>query len=59
MTPKEADKIIKLGDSVAVYSKHFGESFIKIFIKRDRWNIYSADGGVYDRADLELKTSSS
>ena len=54
MTTREADKIIVRNQLTTVHSKHFDETFAKLFIKRDRWNIYTQDGGIYDRNDLEI-----
>ncbi len=57
MTPRQADKIIKEGKKVTVMSTQFTELLPdKLFVRRDRWNIYSEDGGVYDRGDLEIIT---
>ncbi len=58
MTPREADKIIKAGRVVTVSNiRRPNEKFSRFFVKRDRWNIYSADGGVFDRGELELVTT--
>lgn len=54
MTTREADQIIKRGKSTTVYNKIFDETFTTIFISRDRYNLYSADGGVYDRSELVI-----
>jgi hypothetical protein len=54
MTTKQADKIIKTQTAVTVRNSHFGETFTATFIRRDRYNLYSADGGVFDRGELEI-----
>lgn len=54
MTTKQADRIIKAGNVVAVRDKQFGTCFTALFIRRDRYNIYTQDGGIFDRASLEL-----
>lgn len=54
MTPKQADKIIATGKPVTVTARHFKETFTAIFVRRDRRSIESADGGKFDRADLEI-----
>lgn len=55
MKPAEADKIIKIGKNVTVYSEHFHERFTRTFIKRDRWNIVSSRGEIFDRGDLKIE----
>ncbi len=58
MSPREADKIIKAGEKVAVQIKpglpFGGEPFTALFVRRDRWNIYTNEGCVFDRGDLVL-----
>ena len=54
MTTKQADKIIRTGAPVTVRSSHTGETFNAVFIARDRYDIRSATGGIYDRADLTV-----
>ena len=54
MTPRQADSIIKKGKAVTVHGKHFNETFTALFIRRDRWSIYTDSGGVFDRGDLEI-----
>ena len=56
MTPKQADKAIETGKEITVHNPHYNETFTKLFIRRDRWNIYSADGGTFDRGDLNIVT---
>ena len=53
MTPKQADKIIKAGKVVTVHNLFYNETFTALFIRRDRWDIYTADN-VYDRAELNV-----
>ena len=55
MTPREADRIIKAAQPVKVSSRLEPEGFTALFVRRDRWNIYSADGGVFDRGELTLQ----
>ena len=54
MTPRDADKIIKYGKPVTVHNTHFDETFTKVFVKRTRYLIMSADGGVFERDELEI-----
>ena len=54
MTPSKADQIIKDASQVTVYNRVFGETFTKTFITRDRFNITSSDGNIYDRAELKI-----
>ena len=54
MTPKQADKLINSGQTVSVRNKIFRTPFTAIFVSRTRWNILAADGGLYDRGDLEI-----
>ena len=53
ITPRQADKIIKDGQPVKLRSI-YGETFEAIFTSRDRWHMYTADGGKYDRTDMEV-----
>lgn len=52
MTPRQADRIIRAGRPVAV--RTMGETFTALFISRDRWNLYTDHGAVFDRGELEL-----
>jgi hypothetical protein len=69
MTPGKADQIIKKGEPVTVHNSRFNETMTVVFIRRDRWSIYSLawdgegysapitdrnPGGVFDRGDLEI-----
>ena len=54
MTAREADRTIASGQPVRVVWPLYHESGIITIARRDRYNIYTADGGVYDRADTEL-----
>lgn len=56
MTTTQADKIIKAGQPVKVRGPLDPRGFVAVFVRRDRWNIYSADGGTFDRGDLVLVT---
>ena len=54
MTTQQADKIIKSGKPTIVHNEFYRETFSAVFVRRDRRLIYSADGGVFERADLQL-----
>ena len=54
MSPKQADKIIKAGKPTTVHDTFRNETFTKTFISRDRWDIFSSDGGVFDRGELDV-----
>jgi len=54
MTPAKADKIIREGKPVTVHNARYDETFTKTFVKRDRYSLYSDDGGVFERSDLEI-----
>ena len=54
MTTREADKIIKQAKPVTVHNSHWDETFTATFVKRDRYLIYSEDGGVFERDELEV-----
>jgi hypothetical protein len=54
MTPAQADRIIKLGKPVTVTNRHFNETFTRVFVSRDRWNITSEQGEKFDRGELIL-----
>lgn len=54
MTTREADKIIKAGQPVTVFTEHFRETFTTTFVSRDRYSIRDDRGHVYDRADLRI-----
>lgn len=53
MTPREADRIIKKGQPVWVRS-YLNDVFEAVFVRRDRRNIYTADGGTFSRDDLQI-----
>ena len=57
MTPKQADKIILQAKPVTVHNARWDETFTTTFIRRDRYSIYSVDGGVFDRGELEVKVN--
>jgi len=52
MTPREADKIIKAGQPVTVRNTVWNEQFTVVFVGRDRWNMFTDQGGVMDRGEL-------
>ena len=54
MTPREADRIIRLGVKVQVKDKYSSETFWAVFVRRDRRHIETADGGLFERIDLEI-----
>jgi hypothetical protein len=54
MTTRQADQIIRKGQPVTVRDTHFNEVFTTTFVRRDRWHLYTAKGGVYERGDLTL-----
>lgn len=57
MSIRQADKIILANVPVTVRNTVYGETFTRTFTRRDRYSIYSNDGGVYDRAELEILTT--
>ena len=55
MTPRQADKLIKAGKPVTLHNAFYDETMTDVVIvRRDRWNIYLADGAVMDRGDCEV-----
>ena len=55
MSPIEADRIIKAGNPVTVHNPFFGETMTDVvFVRRDRFNIYTEDGGKFDRGELRI-----
>jgi len=54
MTTRQADKIISDGKPVTVHNSTYNETFTATFTHRDRYNIYSSDGGQYDRQELHI-----
>lgn len=54
MTPKQADKLIKLGQPVTVRNETFNETFTATFVSRDRHTISTEDGGLFERDELEV-----
>ena len=54
MSPREADKIIKAGKPVRCMDTFFKQEMTLLFVARDRWNIFTDTGGVYDRGELEV-----
>ena len=53
MTTRQADRIIKREQPVTVHNTRYNETFTALFLRRDRYLIYSKNG-VFERADLEL-----
>jgi hypothetical protein len=54
VTTREIDKLIKADKSVQVYFPEYRETAILHIIRRDRWNVYTDNGGKFDRSDMEL-----
>lgn len=54
MTPAQADRILKAGKPVRVIGRLDPQGFVAVFVRRDRWNLYTADGGIFDRGDLQI-----
>lgn len=54
MTPKQADKVILANQPITVRNTRYDETFTATFVKRDRLYIHSADGGTFDRSELEI-----
>lgn len=55
MTPREADRAIKKGEPILVTTVLARETpFVVTLVGRDRWNVETADGGLYDRGDMWL-----
>ena len=54
MTPRQADQLIKNGKPVRVHNATYGETFTILLVKRDRYNVYTDTGGVFDRAELQV-----
>ena len=57
MTPRQADRIIKKGEPVTFYEPFEGRTFTRVFVRRDRWNIYTEQGEKLDRGELTLVTT--
>ncbi len=53
MTPRQADKVIASGKPTMVKDA-YGDRWSAVFTKRDRRNIETADGGLFDRAELQI-----
>lgn len=56
MTSKQADKLIRSGEKVTVVNSFYNEEITTVFISQDRHNVYSIDGGKFDRAELTIKS---
>lgn len=54
MTPREADRIIKVGKPVTIYAPKYNETFTTTFTQRDRRTISDDKGGKWHRDELEL-----
>ena len=54
MTTKQADKAIKSGQPVTLRNTQFDETFTVVIVSRDRWTVTSADGGRFERDELEV-----
>lgn len=53
MTTRQADKLIDNKSRVILRSQS-GEQFTAVLVSRDRWNVRTQDGGLFDRKDLEV-----
>lgn len=51
MTPKQATK--NIGKQITVKT-FFGEVAQITIVRCDRWNVFTSDGGVFDRGDLTI-----
>lgn len=56
MTTAQADKLIRTAQRVWLRSKFYNEDLPKpvVLVRRDRVNVITADGGVFDRLDLQI-----
>jgi len=55
MTTRDADNAIKSGAPVRVCWPKYGPDQADIIIvRRDRWNLYTADGQKFDRGEVQL-----
>lgn len=55
ITPRQADKLIKSGKPIRVLGRLDGDQAYELtFVGRDRWHVYTQDGGKYDRTDLTV-----
>ena len=54
MTPRQADQLIKSGKPVTVHNATYGETFTITIVRRDRYNVYTDTGGVFDRVELQV-----
>lgn len=54
MTPRQADILIKSGKEVFVTTPLDHDPFPVILVSRDRWDVTTADGGLFDRGDLKI-----
>ena len=54
MTIKQADRVIKSGELIMVrWPKFDSEGIIRI-VRRDRYDIYTDTGAIFDRGDTEF-----
>ncbi len=54
MNTRQADKVIKANSPVTVKHNPSNERFVIHIVKRDRYLLYTADGGVFDRDELTV-----
>ena len=54
MTTREADKIIAERQPVKVLNKRYNEVWTMVIVSRDRFNVRSSTGGIFERAELEV-----
>ena len=53
LTTKRADQLVKSGKPVTLFNEFYNETFTIVLVKRDRFNVYSAEGGKFDRKELQ------
>ena len=54
MTPRQADAVIKADRPITVQNTKYGETFTATFVSRDRYDLYTDTGSVYDRGELTI-----
>ena len=54
MKPREADKAIKSGEAVTLHNAQHDETWEAVIVSRDRYTFSTADGGVFERDDVEI-----
>lgn len=54
MTPREADKLIKLQTPVVLRNMRYDETFTVVLVKRDKFTVTTSTGSVFERDELQL-----